>query len=75
MTQNVKPQVASEDLVAKTEARLTELLAEMQALVKILPPGATVFPPEVDPKRQGRAEDIAISEEDAVAEGFDNMPL
>lgn len=59
------------DMASTAQGRLTELLAEMQALMRVLPVGAVA----ADPMREGRAEVIALSEEEAVEDGFDNMPL
>jgi hypothetical protein len=49
-------------------AGLSGLLAEMQALMRILPPT------EAD-RLRGRADYVALLEEDAVEGGFDNMPV
>ncbi|MDT8855362.1 hypothetical protein RNZ50_10135 [Paracoccaceae bacterium Fryx2] len=44
------------------------LFSEMEALVRIIPA-------QPDVKTSGRAEDVALMEEDAVEAGFDNLPV
>lgn len=71
----------TEDAQSKVAVKLADLLDEMQALVRILPvtgePLREGRPGSLTEARlrEGRAEVIATSEEDAVEDGFDNVPL
>lgn len=59
-----------EAIAGEATAKLAALLAEMQALLRVLP--------HAEPAKSagaGRAELVAQAEEAAVEDGFDNMPL
>lgn len=76
MAMGVMPQVgAFGEMADSAQTRLSGLLAEMQALMQILPANAPGRVLTAASPRDGRADVVAISEEDAIESGFDNMPL
>ncbi|MEH7829220.1 hypothetical protein [Gemmobacter denitrificans] len=62
--------------IEKTNPGLFGLFAEMQALMGLMPVMPLKAPSGALPDApEGRADQVAISEEDAVEAGFDNMPV
>lgn len=60
------------DQAAYAKTRLEVLLAEMEALMRILPANRLATDTIAEP---GRIEDVACCEDDAIDAGFDNLPL